>query len=67
MKKLKYKIWNKKTKRFVQEDTDIDNRKGCDLGEYALSPNGELLFFECTDGGMNVREVKDCDIIQYNI
>jgi len=26
--KMKYRIWNKRTKRYIEDDVDIENRKG---------------------------------------
>jgi hypothetical protein len=49
---MRYTIFCNETKRFIQDDTDILNREGYILGEYAIRPNGEVVFFECTEGGM---------------
>ncbi len=64
-REIKFRIWNKRSKRFVQEDTDVDNRRGYNLGEYAISPNGDIYFYEQHDGGMDVLEPDDLERSQF--
>lgn len=52
----KFRMWSKKQKRFIENDTDHDNREGCDIGEFAISPKGVVNFYEQQDGGMEVFE-----------
>jgi hypothetical protein len=47
---IKFQAWSDTTKRFIEKDTDIENRSGYVLGEYALRPNGELCFFSSEEG-----------------
>lgn len=60
---IKFRVWDKIKKRFIEFDTDYKNRKGYNLGEYALSANGKLKFFEACEGGMEVEECRDVDVL----
>lgn len=64
-RKIKFRAWDKKTKRFIEKDTDIDNREDTNLGNYAITFDGILCFFESEDGGMYVEEKNNVVISQY--
>jgi len=57
--KKKYRLYNNITQRYVEDDTDVDNREGYCLGQYAISPKGRVLFFENGEGGMDVYDLTD--------
>lgn len=64
-RKIKYRIWDNTTKRFIQKDRDFENRKGYNLGEFALTPNGKVFFFEAQEGGMETYEKEDVVVSFY--
>lgn len=59
---IKFRIWDKITKRYIEEDTDYLNRENYSLGNYALNSDGTVNFYESTDGGMSVEEYKTCEV-----
>jgi hypothetical protein len=59
---MKYRIWNKRTKRYIEDDVDIENRKNYNLGEYGLKPDGSVVFFESTEGGMDTYIIPAKDV-----
>jgi uncharacterized phage protein (TIGR01671 family) len=63
MHAIKYKVWCKVTKRFIQDDKDVENRKNHHLKCYALRFDGTLNFFESQEGGMMVEEKENVEII----
>lgn len=65
MREIKFRAWDKITKRFVQNDKDFLNRKGCNIGEVALTPKGEVIFYEDTEGGMVKHKYNDIVLLQY--
>lgn len=65
MKQLKFRAWDSQTKRFIQDDVDVENRENHDLGNYALDPSGVLYFFQSDEGGMSVLDKKDVEIMQW--
>lgn len=64
MKNIKFRAWDSQTKRFIQDDVDVENRENHDLGNYALDPSGVLYFFQSDEGGMSVFEKKNAEIMQ---
>lgn len=65
MREIKFRAWDNETNRFIQEDVDIENRKDHHLGYYGMLSDGKLMFFECTDGGMDIIEKKNIIIQMY--
>jgi hypothetical protein len=51
-REIKFRIWHEETKRFIEDDVDVLNREGYNLGQYALTPSGKVVFFESQEGGM---------------
>jgi len=64
-REIKFRAWDKKQKRFIQDDVDIINRSAHNLGEFALSAKGGLNFYESEEGGMYVHEIKNVEVMQY--
>lgn len=59
-KEKKYRI--KKGKRFIEDDVDIENRKGYNIGNYAVMANGDVVFFESQYGGMCMFDIKNVKV-----
>lgn len=64
-REIKYKVWDKKQKKWVENFTDYSGREGYNIGTYALTSDGKLIFFESQDGGMNQIENEDAEVCLY--
>ncbi|MEB3189044.1 MAG: YopX family protein [Snowella sp.] len=62
MRELKFRAWDFKKNRFVENDLDLYDRPNANVGEYAIGSNGKLCFFESTEGGMETIEFDDSEI-----
>ncbi len=60
---MKYKLWSKSQGRFVEDDTDLENREEWSVGEYAVKPDGKVCFYEDTDCGMTRTICNDIQIV----
>jgi hypothetical protein len=60
---MKYKIKNKKTGNFISNYEDHSDREGYCIGTFGVRPDGELIFFEATDGGMDEIECPDLEVV----
>jgi len=59
---MKYRLYDTENKRYIEKDTDIENREGYSVGEYAIAPDGKVNFYETCDGGMYIEEKKGIKI-----
>jgi uncharacterized phage protein (TIGR01671 family) len=56
-REIKFRAWDKELKCYVENNTDYSNRKGWNVGEFAITPNGVFRFFESQEGGMSTFDV----------
>jgi len=58
-----YQIKNKITGEYITNYTDHSDRKGYIIGSFGIRPDGELVFFEATDGGMEEVKCPNLEVI----